>query len=35
MFEELIVTGAWWDIVDHVAGHRLGVCSKRAAGDAR
>ena len=29
MFEELIVTGAWWDIVDHVAGHRLGMLLER------
>jgi 3-methyladenine DNA glycosylase AlkD len=25
MFEELIVTGAWWDIVDTVASHSLGA----------
>ena len=24
MYEELIVTGAWWDLVDGVATHRLG-----------
>jgi len=24
MYEEMIVTGAWWDIVDDVASHRLG-----------
>jgi 3-methyladenine DNA glycosylase AlkD len=29
MFEELIVAGAWWDIVDHVAGHRLGMLLAR------
>jgi len=29
MFEELIVAGAWWDIVDHVAGHRLGLLLER------
>ncbi|HYD11514.1 MAG TPA: DNA alkylation repair protein [Allosphingosinicella sp.] len=23
MYEEMIVTGAWWDIVDWIAGHRL------------
>jgi 3-methyladenine DNA glycosylase AlkD len=23
MYEELIVTGAWWDYVDEIAGHRL------------
>ena len=25
MFEELIVTGAWWDFVDTIAGHSLGA----------
>src|SRR6202000_2946220 len=25
MYEELVVTGAWWDYVDEVAGHRLGA----------
>ncbi len=24
MYEELIVTGAWWDLVDSVAAHRVG-----------
>jgi len=24
MYEELIVTGAWWDFVDEVAAHRIG-----------
>jgi 3-methyladenine DNA glycosylase AlkD len=24
MYEELIVTGAWWDYVDDIASHRLG-----------
>src|SRR5688572_26974127 len=24
MFQELIVTGAWWDFVDAIAGHQLG-----------
>jgi len=24
MFEEMIVTGAWWDFVDVLAGHQLG-----------
>jgi 3-methyladenine DNA glycosylase AlkD len=24
LYEELIVTGAWWDFVDDIAGHRLG-----------
>jgi len=23
MYEEMIVTGAWWDYVDEIAGHRL------------
>jgi 3-methyladenine DNA glycosylase AlkD len=25
MYEEMIVTGAWWDYVDWIASHRLGV----------
>ncbi len=25
MYEEMIVTGAWWDLVDGIAGHRLGA----------
>jgi 3-methyladenine DNA glycosylase AlkD len=25
MYEELIVTGAWWDYVDDIASHRVGV----------
>jgi 3-methyladenine DNA glycosylase AlkD len=25
LYEELIVTGAWWDYVDDLASHRLGV----------
>ncbi len=25
MYEELIVTGAWWDYVDDIASHRIGV----------
>jgi 3-methyladenine DNA glycosylase AlkD len=25
MYEELIVTGAWWDYVDDIAAHRLGT----------
>jgi 3-methyladenine DNA glycosylase AlkD len=25
MYEEMIVTGAWWDYVDAIAGHRLGT----------
>ena len=24
MFEEMIVTGAWWDFVDDIAGHQMG-----------
>lgn len=24
MYEEMIVTGAWWDFVDIIAGHRIG-----------
>lgn len=24
MYEEMIITGAWWDYVDGIAGHRLG-----------
>jgi 3-methyladenine DNA glycosylase AlkD len=24
MYEELIVTGAWWDLVDEIAAHRIG-----------
>lgn len=29
MYEEMIVTGAWWDLVDGVAGHRLGTLLRR------
>lgn len=25
MYEEMIVTGAWWDYVDEIARHRLRV----------
>jgi 3-methyladenine DNA glycosylase AlkD len=25
MYEELIVTGAWWDYVDDIAAHRISV----------
>jgi 3-methyladenine DNA glycosylase AlkD len=25
MYEEMIVSGAWWDLVDGIAAHRLGV----------
>jgi 3-methyladenine DNA glycosylase AlkD len=29
MYEEMIVTGAWWDFVDDVAAHRLPVLLRR------
>jgi 3-methyladenine DNA glycosylase AlkD len=29
MYEEMIVTGAWWDFVDDIAGHRLGPLLER------
>jgi 3-methyladenine DNA glycosylase AlkD len=29
MYEEFIVTGAWWDYVDDVASHRLGPLLRR------
>jgi 3-methyladenine DNA glycosylase AlkD len=29
MYEELVVTGAWWDLVDPVATHRLGTLVER------
>jgi 3-methyladenine DNA glycosylase AlkD len=29
MYEEIIVTGAWWDIVDEVASHCLGLLLDR------
>jgi 3-methyladenine DNA glycosylase AlkD len=29
LYEELIVTGAWWDLVDGVAGNRLGPLLER------
>ena len=29
MYEEMIVTGAWWDYVDAIAGHRLGRLLRR------
>ena len=29
MYEEMIVTGAWWDLVDGIASHRLGVLLRR------
>jgi 3-methyladenine DNA glycosylase AlkD len=29
IYEELVVTGAWWDLVDPVATHRLGTLLER------
>ena len=29
MYEEMITTGAWWDYVDGIAGHRLGLLLRR------
>ncbi len=29
LYEELIVTGAWWDLVDGVASHRIGGLLRR------
>jgi 3-methyladenine DNA glycosylase AlkD len=29
MYEELVATGAWWDLVDPVATHRLGTLLER------
>jgi 3-methyladenine DNA glycosylase AlkD len=29
MYEEMIATGAWWDYVDGIAGHRLGPLLRR------
>ncbi len=29
MYEELVVTGAWWDYVDVIASRRLGPLLKR------
>jgi 3-methyladenine DNA glycosylase AlkD len=29
LYEEFVVTGAWWDFVDAVAGHRLGGLLRR------
>jgi 3-methyladenine DNA glycosylase AlkD len=29
MYEEMIVTGAWWDYVDGIAGHCLGLLLRR------
>jgi 3-methyladenine DNA glycosylase AlkD len=35
MYEEMIVTGAWWDYVDTIAGHRLGLLLRRYPRDMR
>jgi 3-methyladenine DNA glycosylase AlkD len=29
VYEEMIVTGAWWDLVDGIAAHRLGTLLRR------
>jgi 3-methyladenine DNA glycosylase AlkD len=29
MYEEMIVSGAWWDYVDSIAGHRIGLLLRR------
>jgi 3-methyladenine DNA glycosylase AlkD len=29
LYEEMITTGAWWDYVDSIAGHRLGELLRR------
>ncbi len=29
MYEEMIITGAWWDYVDSIASHRLGELLRR------
>ncbi len=29
MYEEMIVTGAWWDVVDDIAVHRIGTLLER------
>jgi len=29
MYEEMVVTGAWWDLVDGIAAHRLGLLLRR------
>lgn len=29
MYEEMIVTGAWWDYVDDIASHRVGLILRR------
>lgn len=35
MYEEMIVTGAWWDLVDALASHRLGEILRNDAGPMR
>jgi len=35
MYEEMIVTGAWWDYVDEIASHRLGPLLRRHPGPMR
>lgn len=35
MYEEMIVTGAWWDYVDALAKHRLGLLLRRYPGPMR
>ncbi len=35
MYEEIIVTGAWWDFVDEIAAHRLGPLLRRYPGPMR
>lgn len=29
LFERMIVEGAWWDLVDEIAGHQIGVLLRR------
>jgi 3-methyladenine DNA glycosylase AlkD len=35
MYEELIVTGAWWDYVDDIASHRIGAILRHYPGPMR
>src|SRR5262245_7605408 len=35
MYEEMIVSGAWWDFVDALAKHRLGLLLRRYPGPMR
>jgi len=35
MYQEMIVTGAWWDLVDAIAGHRIGELLRRYPGPMR